>query len=123
MAEDKIFTFRGKTLEELQKLSIEEFSLLLPSRERRKINRGFTEQEKIFLDNLTAGVKKLKTHCRDLIVLPVMVGKKIPIYNGKAFVEVLIVPEMLGMRFGELVPTRKIASHTSMGAKKTTVRK
>lgn len=123
MAEDKIFTFRGKTLEELQKLSIEEFSLLLPSRERRKINRGFTEQEKIFLDNLNAGVKKLKTHCRDMIVLPVMVGKKIPIYNGKAFVEVLIVPEMLGMRFGELVPTRKIASHTSMGAKKTTVRK
>jgi small subunit ribosomal protein S19 len=123
MAEDKVFKFKGKSLEELQNMSLEELSLLLPSRERRKINRGFTEQEQIFLKNLEAGQKKLKTHCRDMIVLPNMIGKKISIYSGKEFVDVMIVGEMIGYRFGQLVPSKKIAVHTTMGAKKTVVRK
>jgi len=123
MAEDKIFKFKGNTLEELQAMSLEDLSKILPSRERRKIVRGFTEQEKVFLSNLESGSNKLKTHCRDMIVLPNMVDKKISIYSGKEFVEVKIVPDMIGMRFGELVPTRKIAAHTTMGGKKTVVRK
>lgn len=123
MAEDKIFTFKGKTLEELQAMSIEDFGKLLPSRERRKMARGFAEAEKIFLSNLESGSKKLKTHARDMIVLPNMVDKKIGIHNGKEFVEVKIAPEMLGMRFGELAPSRRIAVHTTMGSKKLVVRK
>jgi len=123
MAEDKVFKFKGKNLEELQAMSIEDLSKILPSRERRKITRGFSEQEKIFLSNLESGSNKLKTHCRDMIVLPNMVDKKISIYSGREFVEIRIVPEMIGMRFGELVPTRKIATHTTMGSKKTVVRK
>jgi len=123
MAEDKVFKFKGKSLEELQAMSLEELSLLLPSRERRKINRGFSEQEQIFLRNMEAGQKKLKTHCRDMIVLPSMVGKKLSIYSGKEFVDVNIVGEMIGYRFGQLAPSKKIAVHTSVGAKKTVVRK
>ena len=123
MAEDKIFKYKGKTLEELQAMSLEELSKILPSRERRKIIRGFSEQEKVFLANMESGSNKLKTHCRDMIVLPGMVDKKIGIHSGKEFVEIRIAPEMIGMRFGELVPTRKIATHTTMGGKKTTVRK
>lgn len=123
MEEEKIFKYKGKTLEELQALSVEELALIFPSYVRRKLNRGFTAQEKIFLKNIQAGVKNLKTHCRDMIVLPNMVGLKIGIYNGKEFVVVEIVDTMIGMRFGELAPTRKIATHTSGGAKKTTVKK
>jgi small subunit ribosomal protein S19 len=123
MAEEKIFSFKGKSLEELQKMSLKELAELLPSRTRRKINRGFTEAEKTFLKRVEAGEKKIKTHVRDMIVLPNMVEKKIGIYNGKEFVEVLIVPDMIGMRLGELAMSRKIAAHTTMGAKKTVVRK
>lgn len=123
MAEDKVFTFKGKTLEELQKMSVKDLAEILPSRTRRKMLRGFTEPELIFLKRVEAGEKKIKTHCRDMIVLPNMVEKKISIYNGKEFMEILIVPDMIGMRFGELAMTRKIAAHTTMGAKKTTVRK
>jgi len=124
MAEDKIFKFKGKTLEELKALSVEDFVKLLPSNLRRKFNRGFTEQEEIFLKNIREGKNKnIKTHMRDLFILPEMVGMKISVYNGKEFIQLNIVGEMLGMRFGELVPTRKIASHSGSGAKKTEVRK
>ena len=124
MAEDKIVKYRGKTLVELQAMPFEEFCTLLPSNLRRKVKRGFTEQEKIFLANLRSGAKNIKTHCRDLFILPEMVGSKISIYNGKAFVEVSIVEEMIGVRFGELAPSRKIGvGHAGMGAKRTVVRK
>ena len=123
MAEDKIFKYKGKTLEELQAMKIEEFSLLLPSSLRRKVNRGFTEQEIKFLDKIKNGVKHIKTHERNLFVMPSMVGVKIGIHNGKEFVDVTIVQEMIGHRFGEFAMTRKIAKHTTMGAKRSVVRK
>ena len=37
----KVFTYKGKTLDELKKISIKEFADLLPSRQRRTINRDF----------------------------------------------------------------------------------
>ena len=123
MAEDKIFKYKGKTIEELKALSLEEFALLVPSTLRRKINRGFSEQEQILMEKINDGEKNIKTHSRDMIVLPNMVGLKLGIHNGKEFVEVFIVVEMVGMRFGELAMTRKIAKHTTMGAKRTVVRK
>jgi len=123
MAEEKIFKYKGKTLEELKAMSINDLALLLPSIVRRKIKRGFTEQEEIFLKKIRAGEKNVKTHVRDMIVLPEMVGMKISNYSGKEFVQINIVEDMLGMRFGQLVPTRKIAQHSGGGAKKTVVRK
>jgi small subunit ribosomal protein S19 len=123
MAEDKVFKYKGKTVEELKEMSLEDFSLLLPSVLRRKIKRGFTEQEQKLLAKFDKNEKNIKTHCRDMIVLPSMVGTKVGIYNGKEFVEVLLVPEMVGLRYGELAMSRKIAVHTTMGSKKTVVRK
>lgn len=119
MAEDKIFKYKGKTLEELQAMSLEEFSLLVPSIIRRKMNRGFTEQEQIFLEKVkTAGPKtKVKTHCRDMIVLPEMIGKKVMVYSGKEFVEVELVVETITLRLGQLVPSKKIATHTTLNNK------
>ncbi|MFW6286045.1 MAG: ribosomal protein S19 family protein [Nanoarchaeota archaeon] len=123
MSEEKIFKFKGKTLDELKSLSLEDFSLLVPSRTRRKLLRGFSEQEKKLLAKIDAGEKNIKTHCRDMVVLPSMVDVKIGVYTGKEFLSIKIAPETLGMRFGELAMTRKIAKHTTMGSKKTVVRK
>lgn len=111
----KEFIFRGKKLDEIKKLSVQEFMKLIPSRQRRKIKRGFTEQEKIFLENLRAGEKDPKTHCRDLVVLPEMVGKLIKIHNGKEWVPVAIEPDMLGHRLGEFAMTRRKVSHSAPG--------
>ena len=111
----KEFIFRGKKLDEIKKLSVQEFMKLIPSRQRRKIKRGFTEQEKIFLENLRAGEKDPKTHCRDLVVLPEMVGRLIKIHNGKEWVPVAIEPDMLGHRLGEFAMTRRKVSHSAPG--------
>ncbi len=112
----KIFTYRGKTLEEMKKMTLEEFARLLPARERRSLlKRGLTEQQKILLKKLRSGKEFVKTHVRDMIIIPEMVGKKIGVYNGKEFVPVEIKPEMIGHRLGEFAPTRKRVKHSSPG--------
>jgi len=110
----KEFTYRGKTLEELKALDIKDFINLLPARERRSFKRGLTEQEKILANELK---KKddVKTHCRDFIITPELIGKKIRVYNGKAFIMIVVGEEMIGHRLGEFVLTRKSVSHSAPG--------
>lgn len=124
MANEKIFLFKGKSIDELKAMSLEDFATLIDSTKRRKLKRGFTEQENIFLAKIRSGAKGVKTHCRDMIVLPEMIGMTIGIYTGKEFASIRFVDEMVGLRFGELAPTRKIGvKHAGGGAKKTVVRK
>ena len=124
MVQDKIFRFQGKTIEELKNLSLEEFSKLANANVRRKIKRGFSEQEKKLLEKLKRKEKNIKTHCRDMVVLPEMIGERIGVYNGKGFVSIYFENEMLGLKIGEMAPTRKIGvTHSGGGAKKTDVRK
>lgn len=113
----KIFTYRGKTLEDLKKISFEEFSKLLPSRQRRKLlKRGLTSKEKKLIETLrTNPTKFLKTHCRDMIIIPEMIGRKFGIYNGKEWINIEVKPEMIGHRFGEFASTRKKVMHSSPG--------
>ncbi len=111
----KEFKYRGKTLEELQSLSIKDLALLLPSRERRKIKRGFTDAEKAFLEKLQSKSKKIETHCRDMVVLPSMVGRLISIHAGKEFKDIEVTAEMIGHRLGEFALTRSRVSHNAPG--------
>jgi len=109
------FTYRGKTIEQLQELSFEEFAELLPAKERRSIKRGLSDgQEKILLQ-FRDGKDTVRTHYRNMIIYPVMVGKNIEVYNGKQFTNVEIQPEMVGHRFGEFALTRNKVSHGSAG--------
>ncbi len=111
----KEFIFRGKKLDEIKKMDVKDFMQMVPSRERRKLKRGFTEQEKIFLENLRAGEKDPKTQCRDMVILPEMLGRLIKVYNGKEYVPVAIEPEMLGHRLGEFSQSRRKVSHSAPG--------
>lgn len=111
----KEFTYKGKTLEELKKMSINELAEYLPARQRRSLRRGFTEQQKILLKKIRVGKKNIKTHCRDMIILPEMVGLLIKVHNGKAFIPVTIQPEMIGHYLGELTLTRKKVEHSAPG--------
>jgi len=111
----KEFKYRGKTLEELKTLSLKEFAQLIRARERRTLIRGLTEQQKILLENIRSGAKTIKTHCRDMIIVPEMVNITLMIHNGKAFTAIIIKPEMLGHRLGEFAITRRSLAHSAPG--------
>ena len=114
------FRFRGYTLEELQKMSLEEFARLVESRARRHLLRGLSPVERKLLRKIrkykALGRKEtIRTHAREMIILPEMVGLVIHVHNGKEFVPVEIKPEMIGRRLGEFVPTNKPVKHGMPG--------
>ena len=111
----KEFFYRGKKLEELQAMSLKELAVILPAAARRKITRGLTDQQKTLLKKVQKKERNIKTHCRDMIVLPEMVGTIIKIYTGKAFDEVEIQPEMIGHLLGEFALSRKRVAHSAPG--------
>ncbi|WP_407413319.1 30S ribosomal protein S19 [Methanobrevibacter sp.] len=120
----KVFKYKGYTLEELQEMSLEEVMKLYPARQRRSLKRGFLPRQQKVLDKMRKlnkeGTKDgrpvvVRTHCRDMIVLPEMVGTTFGIYDGHNFVEVKITPEMLGHYFGEYAPTRQRVQHGDPG--------
>ncbi|ADG13252.1 30S ribosomal protein S19 [Methanocaldococcus infernus] len=118
------FRYRGYTLEELQKMPLKEFVKLLPARARRTILRGLTPQQRKLalkikrarrLLNKGKEPRIIRTHCRDFIITPDMVGLTFGVYNGKEFVEVKITPEMIGHYLGEFSLTRKPVQHGAPG--------
>jgi small subunit ribosomal protein S19 len=111
----KIFSFKGKSVEEIQKMSLEDFAKLITSRERRNLLRGLDENEKKFLQKLKKSDKPVKTHMREMVIIPAMLSKKILVHNGKEWVQVEIKPEMLGHRLGEFSLTRKRITHSAPG--------
>jgi small subunit ribosomal protein S19 len=110
----KEFSYRGKSIDELKAMSLNDLAELFPASARRVIKRGFTEEEKRFLANMNKS-GQIKTHCRDMIILPDMVGKTINVYNGKAFVPIIIQAEMISHRLGEYAHSKKRVGHGSAG--------
>ena len=111
------FTYRGKTLEELRAMDTREFAKLVKARSRRTILRQFSDIENFIVKckKKTEDRRPIKTHLRDLIIVPRMIGYKIGIYNGKTYVNVEIVGGMLGHRLGEFSVTRTKVSHGAAG--------
>jgi len=113
----KEFTYKGLTIEELKKLDVREFAKYLKSRQRRTVLRQFQKVEN-FINRAREKQKRdkrIRTHQRDLVVVPQMIGMKISIYNGNTFVPVDVTGEMLGHKFGEFAPTRGRVKHGSVG--------
>jgi small subunit ribosomal protein S19 len=114
MAEQDEFKFRGKTMDELREMDLEEFADLLGARGRRKIQRGLREDEKKILEALE-DKDTVKTHRRGMIVVPAMVGNTVQVYNGQRFIDVEVEPQMLGHYLGEFSRTRKEVEHSAPG--------
>jgi len=124
----KIFYYRGKTMQELQDMTLQEFSKLVPSRIRRRLGRGFNVVEKKFVNEVLAARKNrdktaIKTHCRDVVITPHMIGTVISVHNGKEFTTFEILPQMIGHYLGEFALTRKRVQHGApgMGATKSSL--
>ncbi len=122
----RVFTYRGYTLEELQQMSRDELMKLLPSRKRRSLRRMNTYEHLKLYQKIMAYLrgewpknKPLRTHCRDFVILPEMVGVTIHVFNGKEYIPVEITPEKIGFFLGEFAPTCKIVRHGDPGMKAT----
>jgi small subunit ribosomal protein S19 len=119
----KEFLYRGHSTEELQGMSMDEFIKLLPSRQRRSLQRGLSQTQRTLLENIRVAKRSaqegqkasVKTHARDMIILPEMVGVTLLIHNGKEFNPVDIEPEMMGHYLGEFAITNKPVRHGSPG--------
>ena len=115
--------YRGHSLDSLLGMSMDEFITLLPSRQRRSLLRGLTPEQRILLEKLRevkevqkkGGEVTIKTHVRDMIILPEMAGMKILVYNGKEFLPVEIKPEMIGHYLGEFAVTNRPVRHGTPG--------
>jgi len=115
--EKKEFKYMGKTLKELKQMDIRKFAKLLKANERRTILRQSDDIQKFVLrcKNKTNKNKKIRTHSRYIVIVPQMVGLIISIYNGKEFVPIEIIGEMLGHRLGEFAVTRNKVKHGAAG--------
>ena len=116
----KEFKYRGVSTEELQTMSLEKLFELFPARARRSLTRGITDSKRKLLEEVKlakAGklTTQIKTHLRDLIILPYMIGLTIHVFTGKEFHPVVIKPEMVGHYLGEFSLTNKRVQHGAPG--------
>ncbi len=119
--EGEEFSYRGHSLDELQEMGVEEVAELLPARQRRTITRGLgTEQEKLLekaraRDEEETARNPIRTHLRDMPILPEFVGLTFAVYNGHSFERVEVEPEMIGHYLGEFHLTRSTVEHGQAG--------
>jgi len=119
----KEFLYRGLTLKQLESISMDEFIHLLPSRQRRSLKRGLSAEQRKLLENIRIAKESMrqgksvtiKTHARDMIILPEMVGVTLLVHSGKEFVSFTITPEMIGYYLGEFAITNKPVRHGTPG--------
>jgi len=115
----KDLKYKGKSEEELKAMGMNEFAKLTNSRIRRTLGRGLSEVHKKLLEKIekysTKSKKPIKTHCRNMPIIPKMIGTQIHIYNGKKYIPVDITIEMLGHYLGEFTQTRNKVSHKAPG--------
>jgi small subunit ribosomal protein S19 len=115
------FTFRGHTLDELQEMELDEVAELLPARQRRTIERGLTEEKQKLLEKAREADEEetannpIRTHLRDMPIVPAMVGLTFAVHNGQSFERVNVEPEMLGHYLGEFQLTRTDVEHGQAG--------
>lgn len=113
----KEILYRGKGIDELKTMDIREFANLLKSNEKRTLMRQYGEIEQFLLsfNKKVVKGKQIKTHQRELVIVPKMVGLRINVHNGKEFVPVDVTIEMLGHRLGEFSVTRSKVKHGAAG--------
>ena len=114
----KRLTFRGKEIEELVELKQENLWELMSSRVQRKMRRAgglrgryLKLAERVKASKLNLGVgekpKTIKTHLRNAIITPDMVGGVVAVYSGKEYKEFEIKFDMIGRYLAEFSLTYK----------------
>ncbi|MFH1750540.1 MAG: ribosomal protein S19 family protein [Candidatus Micrarchaeota archaeon] len=112
----KKFTFKGMEMEEVRKMPLEQFMKLIPTKIRRSMKRMALKMRK-FIDKLRHSdpKKPMKTHLREMVIVPEMLDRRFQIYNGKEWIDIMIIPQMLGRRLGEYSIPIKMVKHSGPG--------
>ena len=115
----KEFTYRGLAQKELENLPLEDVIKLFPARVRRSLTRGINDNKRKLIEEIKKSKSEknitIKTHLRDLIILPYMVGATVNVFSGKEFIPITITTEMIGHYVGEYVITNKRVTHGAPG--------
>ena len=118
------FTFRGKEIDDLIALSNDQLIQLFPARQRRRFQRGLKHKYSRLIQKIRKAKKNVqpgekpapvKTHLRNAIVVPEMVGSIVGIYNGKDFINVEIKFDMIGTYLAEYAMSYKPCRHGKPG--------
>ena len=115
----KEFTYHGLSKEELDNISNEKLFKLFTARVRRSLTRGINDDKRKLMEEMKDKNNKnpIKTHLRDVIVLPYMIGKTVQVFSGKEFVPIIITIQMVGHYLGEYVITNKRVNHGAPGVR------
>ena len=113
----KEFTYHGLSKEELDNISNEKLFKLFTARVRRSLTRGINDDKRKLMKEMKDKNNKnpIKTHLRDVIILPYMIGKTVQVFSGKEFVPIIITIQMVGHYLGEYVITNKRVNHGAPG--------
>jgi small subunit ribosomal protein S19 len=118
----RVFTYRGHSVDELKQMSMDEFIKLLPSRQRRSLVKGLTNEQRILMEHIRQVRKEnggkpvpVKSHVRDMIVIPEMLGLQLQLHSGREYVPIDIRPEMIGHFVGEFAITNQKVVHGTPG--------
>ena len=113
----KEFTYHGLSKEELANIPNEKLFKIFSARIRRSLTRGINDDKRKLMEEMKDRKNKnpIKTHLRDLNILPYMVGVTVHIFSGKEFVPITITLQMVGHYLGEYVITNKRVNHGAPG--------
>ena len=114
----KEFMYHGLSKEELSNMPNEKLLKLFSARARRSLTRGtMSDDKKKLMEEMKDKNNKnpIKTHLRDVIILPYMIGATIHVFSGKEFVPITITIQMVGHYLGEYVITNKRVNHGAPG--------
>ena len=105
-------------------MSTEQLVEIVHARARRRFQRGLKRKPMGLIKKLRKAKKAapqnekpavVKTHLRNMIIVPEMIGSVVGIYNGKVFNQVEIKAEMVGHYLGEFSITYKPVRHGRAG--------
>jgi small subunit ribosomal protein S15e len=118
------FTYRGVDLDQLLDMSSDELIQLFDARARRRFQRGLKRKPLALIKKLRKAKKDaasgdkpepVRTHLRNMIIVPEMIGSVVGVYNGKTFNQVEIKPEMIGHYLAEFSISYKPVKHGRPG--------
>ena len=118
----RVTTFRGMNAEQLQALSLEDFSKLLKSRPRRAVKRMSASYKELLAKveaAKKAGDKSIKTQVREAVIIPAWIGMTISVHTGKVYQDLTITTDHVGHRLGDFAFTTKHVQHSAPGIRAT----
>ena len=117
-------TYRGIELEKLIEYPMDALVKLMKARQRRRFAHGIHQRYDRLIKKLRKAKKEtpygekpkpVRTHLRNCIVVPEMVGSIVDVYGGKYWNSVEVKADMIGHYLGEFSLTYKPIKHGKVG--------